>query len=75
MTIRLKLKKLFLHDKLKIANDTIAQKAYVFNFLPLLVSRCFLAGLSKKLKEKSLCDLCDSSEAGGESISKQKLTH
>jgi hypothetical protein len=45
------------------------------NFLPLLASRCFLAGLSKKLKEKSLCDLCDSSEAGGESISKQKLTH
>ena len=75
MTIRLKLKKLFLHDKLKIANDTIAQKAYVFNFLPLLASRCFLAGLSKKLKEKSLCDLCDSSEAGGESISKQELTH
>jgi hypothetical protein len=75
MTIRLKLKKLFLHDKLKIANDTIAQKASVFNFLPLLASRCFLAGLSKKLKEKSLCNLCDSSEAGGESISKQKLTH
>jgi hypothetical protein len=75
MTIRLKLKKLFLHDKLKIANDTISQKAYVFNFLPLLASRCFSAGLSRKLKEKSLCDLCDSSEVDGEAISKQKLTH
>ena len=27
--------------------------------------------LSRKLKEKFLCDLCDSSEAGGESMSKQ----
>jgi hypothetical protein len=42
-----------------------------FNFLPLLASLCSLAGLSKKLKEKSLCYLCDSIEAGGESMSKQ----
>ncbi len=27
--------------------------------------------LSRKLKEKFLCDLCDSSEAGGESMSIQ----
>jgi predicted RNA-binding Zn-ribbon protein involved in translation (DUF1610 family) len=27
--------------------------------------------LSRKLKEKFLCDLCDSSEAGGESRSKK----
>ena len=30
-----------------------------------------LCPLSRKLKEKFLCDLCDSSEAGGESMSKQ----
>jgi len=45
-----------------------AQRICVFNFLPLLASRCFLAELSKKSKEKSLCDLCDSSEVGDESI-------
>jgi len=39
-----------------------------FAFPTLFTSRCFLAGLSRKLKEKFLCDLCDSSEAGGESI-------
>jgi hypothetical protein len=27
--------------------------------------------LSRKLKEKSLCDLCDSSEAGGEFMSNE----
>jgi len=64
-------KKLLMHDGVKIAGDPIVRRACVFKFLPLLASRCFLAGLSRKLKEKSLCDLCDSSEAGGESMSKQ----
>jgi hypothetical protein len=60
-----------MRDEVKIVHNTIARMASVFNFLPLLASRCFLAGLSRKLKEKFLCDLCDSSEAGGESMSKQ----
>jgi len=58
--------KLLMRDGVKKARDTIARMASVFNFLPLLTSRYFLAGLSRKLKEKFLCDLCDSSEAGGE---------
>ena len=39
--------------------------------------RCFLAfwPLGRKLKEKFLCDLGGSSEAGGESMSKQKCNH
>ena len=57
-----------MRDGVKIVGDPIARRACVFNFLPLFTSRCFLAGLSRKLKEKSLCD---SSEAGGESMSKQ----
>jgi len=69
--MRPKRKKLFMCDEVKIVGDPIARRARGFNFLPLLASRCFLAGLSRKLEEKSLCDLCDSSEAGGESISKQ----
>jgi len=60
-----------MRDGVKMARDTIARRACVFNFLPLLASRCFLAGLSRKFKENFLCDLSDSSEAGGESISEQ----
>ena len=44
---------------LKLARDA-ALRACVFNFLP----------SQQKVKEKFLCDLCDSSEAGGESMSK-----
>jgi hypothetical protein len=68
-TICLKRKKLLMREGLKIVRDPIARKAFVFNFLPLLAFRCFLAGL-RKLKEKSLCDLCDSSEAGCEPMPK-----
>jgi hypothetical protein len=71
MAIRLKRKKLLMQDGVKIKSDTIARRVYIFKFLPLFTSRCSLAGLSRKLKEKFLCDLCDSSEAGGESMSKQ----
>ena len=41
----------------KIVDDTIARMARVLYFLPLFTSSCFLAGLSRKLEEKSLCDL------------------
>jgi hypothetical protein len=37
-------------------SETIARKHSVFNFLP----------SQQKVNEKILCDLCDSSEAGGE---------
>jgi len=60
-----------MRDRLKIARDAITRRACVFSFLPLLSSRFTLAELSRKLKEKLHCDLCDSSEAGGESKSKQ----
>ena len=60
-----------MRDEMKIARNTIARRACVFSFLPLFTARCFLAGLSRKLKEKFLCDLCDSSEAGGESVYKK----
>jgi hypothetical protein len=60
-----------MRDGEKIVGDLIARRACVFNFLPLFTSHCFLVRLSRKLKEKSLCDLCDSSEAGGESMSKK----
>ena len=60
-----------MRDGVKIVGDPIARRACIFNFLPLLASRCSLAGPNRKLKEKSLSDLCDSSEAGGESMSKQ----
>ena len=46
-----------MREKVKIARNTIARRACVFNFLPLFTSRCFLAGLTRKLKEKFLCDL------------------
>jgi hypothetical protein len=59
-----------MRNELKIVGDIIIRRACVFNFLPLFTSHCFLAGLSER-KKKSLCDLCDSSEAGGESMSKQ----
>jgi len=59
-----------MRDRVKMVRDTIAHRAYVFSFMPLFTSRCFLAGLSRKLKEKFLSDLCDSSAAGGESMSK-----
>jgi len=59
-----------MRDGVKIAHDTIARRACVFIFLPLFTSRCSLAGLSRKVKEKFLCDLCES-EAGGEPMSKQ----
>jgi hypothetical protein len=58
-----------MRDGVKIARDTIAQRVGGFNFLALFTSRCSVAVLSRKLKEKFLCDLCDSSKAGGESMS------
>jgi hypothetical protein len=70
-TTRTILKKLLMLDGMIIVGDPIARKACFFNFLPLLASYCYLAGVNRKLKEKSLCALCDSSEAGGESMSKQ----
>jgi hypothetical protein len=60
-----------MRDEVKIARNTIARRACVFNFLPLFTSRCFLARLSRKLKEKFLSDLRDLSEAGGELMSKR----
>jgi len=60
-----------MRDEVKIARNAIARRACVFNFLLFFTSRGFLGGLSRKLKEKFLCDLCDSSEAGGKSISKR----
>jgi len=42
-----------MRDGLRLARDSIAGRPYVFNFLPLLSSRCFLAGLSRKLKKSS----------------------
>ncbi len=60
-----------MRDGVKKAGDTIARRACVFTFLPLFTSCCFLAGLSRRLKEGFLCDLCDSSEAGGGSMSIQ----
>jgi hypothetical protein len=57
-----------MRDGVRIGGNPIARRPPVFNFLPLFTSRCFLAGLNRKLKEKTLCVLCDSSEAGGESI-------
>jgi hypothetical protein len=60
-----------MRKEVKIARNTIARRAFVFNFLPLFTSRCFLAGLSRKLKEKFLSALCDSSEAGGNSMFKR----
>ena len=59
-----------MREGVKIVGDPIARRAWAISFLPLLASRCTLAGLIRKLKEKSLCVLCDSSEAGGDSISK-----
>ena len=56
-------------DDLKIVRDFIARRACVFNFLPSCLP-LFLAD-QQKVKEKFLCGLCDSSEAGGESISKK----
>ena len=53
-----------------MARDTIAHRACVFNFPPSLPCDSFALvkrrQVSRKLKEKFLCDLCDSSEAGGE---------
>ena len=46
---------------LKLARDAIARRVCVFNFLP----------SQQTVNEKFFCDLCDSSEAGGESMSKQ----
>ena len=46
-----------MRDEVKMACNTIARRACVFNFLPFFTSRCFLAGLSRKLKEKFLRDL------------------
>ena len=60
-----------MRDEVKMTRNIIARRTRVFSFLPLFTSRYFLAGLSRKLKEKFLCDLCDSSEAGGESMPKQ----
>ena len=55
-----------MRDPVKMARNIIALRACVFRFLPLLTYRCSLVELSRKLKEKFLRDLCDSSEAGGE---------
>jgi hypothetical protein len=49
-----------MRDGLKLARDAIARRVCVFNFLP----------SQQTVNEKFLCDLCDSSEAGGESMSK-----
>ena len=59
-----------MRDGVKMAGNPIARRTWAISFLPLIVSRCFLAGLIRKLKEKSLCVLCDSSGAGSESMSK-----
>ena len=58
-------------DEFNIACNTIVRRGCVFNFLSLLTCRFFLVGLSRKLKEKFLRDLCDSSEEGGKSMSKR----
>ena len=42
-----------MRDGLRLARDSIDGRPYVFNFLPLLASRCSLAGISKKLKKSS----------------------
>jgi hypothetical protein len=57
-----------MRDEVKIARYTIARWACVINFLPFFTPRWFLARLSRKLKEKFLRDLWDSSEAGGKSM-------
>ena len=49
-----------MRDGLKLAQDAIARRVCVFNFLP----------SQQKVNEKFLCDLCER-EAGGESMSKQ----
>jgi hypothetical protein len=59
-----------MRDKVKIALNTIARRAFFVNFLPLFSSRFLLAGLSRKLTEKFLRELCGSSEAGGKSMPK-----
>ena len=47
-----------MRDELKMVRDTNARSARVFNFLPLLASRCFLAELSRKLNPPAAdCDL------------------
>ena len=58
-------------DGLKIASDAMALKACILNFLPLFASRLLFSGAQQKVKESILCALCDSSDAGGESMSKQ----
>ena len=54
-----------MRDGLKIARTAISLIACIFNFLP----------SQQKVKETFLCDLSDSSEAGGESVSKQQCTY
>jgi len=59
-----------MRDGLKIARDAIARRLVFLTFCLIHIPQLF-SGVQQKVKEKFLCDLCDSSEAGGESISKQ----
>ena len=56
-----------MRNGLKVARKTIAQWPCIFNFLPLQTFHYFLSGLSRKLKDKLLGDLCDSSDLSGRS--------
>jgi hypothetical protein len=58
-------------DGIIILGNSITRRVFVFNYLSLLASLISLAEICRKLKERSLCALCDSSEAGGKSILKQ----
>jgi hypothetical protein len=56
-----------MHDGVKMVRDAIARRVCDFNFLPSLPFHSFALvkrmQVRRKLKEKLLCDLCDSSEA------------
>ena len=41
-----------MRDEVKIALNTIARRAGVSNFLPLLTPLCFLSGAQQKVKRK-----------------------
>jgi len=61
---------------MKMVCYTVARRACFFNFLEASLKALIFEGhpatagpLSRKLKEKFLCDLSDSSETGGEFMS------